>query len=42
MYLSVYQSLFPDQQRPLRAIITYSQDAEELLKRKKVPRDIIF
>lgn len=26
----------------IEAIITYSQDAEELLKRKKVHRDVIF
>uniref|UniRef100_A0A671L3J7 Uncharacterized protein n=1 Tax=Sinocyclocheilus anshuiensis TaxID=1608454 RepID=A0A671L3J7_9TELE len=29
-------------QEAIEAIITYSQDAEELLKRKKVHRDVIF
>lgn len=42
MYLSVYQSLISWPTEAIEAIITYSQDAEELLKRKKMHRDVIF
>lgn len=42
MFLSVYQSLVSCSTEAIEAIITYSQDAEELLKRKKVHRDVIF